>query len=400
MTKVIIDTNVLMQNHDISEYDKVYIPIFVVEELDNHKMSDSQEKAFKARNSMRVLSQAKNVEYILTSEYVLPDYLQNTKLDNKILGFAVDCIAKDSDVKFLTFDLNLKLKAESIGIECVQIVEKFKETYNGYKEVTMSEEDMADFYTNMENKFELLDKEYLVIRNDADEIVDKLKWNETTGFSKVSYKQVDNMYSGKFKPRNYQQELAFDLIQDKTSTVKVIFGKFGSGKDCIMSTHALNMVQKGLYDKIVFVRNNVEVKNSKPIGYLPGTLEDKILPYIMPFADHVGGVDGLEYLIKQGKIDMQHLGFMRGRDIKNSIIYVTEAENMTKEHIQLLISRLAEGSVLWMNGDFKQIDDPLFERNNGLKQTIDNLKGNELFGCVNLQITERSKTAQLADLLD
>ena len=73
---------------------------------------------------------------------------------------------------------------------------------------------------------------------------------------------------------------------------------------------------------------------------------------------------------------------------------------MTREHIQLLIGRLAEGSALWLNGDFKQIDDDLFERNSGLKQTINRLKGQELFGCVELNITERSKTAQLADLLD
>jgi len=207
------------------------------------------------------------------------------------------------------------------------------------------------------------------------------------------------MYSGKIKPRNVQQELAFDLFQNKNTTCKVVFGKHGAGKDLIMSSHALYLIQKGVYDKIVFVRNNYGVKNSKEIGFLPGSADEKLLPYAMPLADHVGGIDGLKMLITQGKIELQHLGFIRGRDIKNSIVYRTEAENMTKEHIQLLIGRLAEGSALWLNGDFKQVDDKIFERNSGLKQVINSLKGNELFGCVELNTTERSKTAELADLL-
>jgi PhoH-like ATPase len=126
----------------------------------------------------------------------------------------------------------------------------------------------------------------------------------------------------------------------------------------------------------------------------------KSLPFAMPMADHVGGKDGLEMLIQQGKVEIEHLGFIRGRDIKNTIIMCSEAENMTKEHIQLLISRIGEGSALWLNGDFKQIDDKIFEGNNGLYNVINKLKGNSRFGYVQLQKTERSETAALADLLD
>jgi predicted ribonuclease YlaK len=167
-----------------------------------------------------------------------------------------------------------------------------------------------------------------------------------------------------------------------------------------MSTHALNFIQKGIYEKVIFTRNNHGVRDSKEVGFLPGDLNEKLLPFAMPLADHVGGIEGLKMLISQGKIELQHLGFIRGRDIKNSIIYCSEAENLTKEHIQLLISRVAEGSTLWLNGDFKQTDNDMFDRNSGLRQMINSLKGNSLFGCVELNITERSKTAQLAELLD
>ena len=130
-----------------------------------------------------------------------------------------------------------------------------------------------------------------------------------------------------------------------------------------MSTTALQLIKQKKFDKIVWIRNNIEVKNSRPIGFLPNGIIDKLLPFAMPLADHVGGQDGLEMLINQGQIEIEHLGFIRGRDIRNSIIICSEAENMTTEHVQLLVSRVGEGSNLWINGDFKQIDSNIFEVN-------------------------------------
>lgn len=167
-----------------------------------------------------------------------------------------------------------------------------------------------------------------------------------------------------------------------------------------MTSAAVDQLEKGKYDKIVWVRNNIEVKNSKPIGHLPGDYKDKLLPFAMPLADHLGGVEGLEYMLGQGKVELVHLGFIRGRDIKNSIIMCSEAENMTKEHIQLLLGRVGEGSSLWMNGDYKQVDGDVFLKNSGLILTVDKLKGHPRFGFVKLLKTERSETAAMADLLD
>ena len=120
----------------------------------------------------------------------------------------------------------------------------------------------------------------------------------------------------------------------------------------------------------------------------------------MSVADHVGGTCGLEILISEDKIEVQHLGFIRGRDIKNSIIISSEAENLTKEHVQLLIGRVGQGSELWLNGDNKQTDKEIFKTSSGLKIAIEKLKGQKLFGYVHLEKSERSETARLADLLD
>ena len=417
--KVFCDTNVLMSNSTqiFDKYKdtntKILISGYVLNELDKHKMSSDENKKYKARRASRDIEANQNmIEYVVREsnfKYTLPFSFDKDNYDNKIIEvlnniyFENEEFSKENGIKIysLSNDLLFRQKCKLLGIRCESFDgdNKSDDKYNGYKEVILSNIELAEHYQNPINRWDLLNNEYLIIRDENGNVVDKQKWNDNKGFSTLSYKQIDNMYTCKIKPRNIQQELAFDLFQNKNITIKVVFGRHGSGKDLIMSAHALNMVQRGLYDRIIFVRNNYIVKNSKEIGYLPGSNEDKLLPWAMPLADHLGGVDGLKMLIGQGKIELQHFGFIRGRDIKNSIVYVSEAENMTKEHLQLLISRLAEGSTLWLNGDFKQVDADIFERNSGLKQIINCLKGNELFGCVELNITERSKTAQLADLL-
>ena len=108
----------------------------------------------------------------------------------------------------------------------------------------------------------------------------------------------------------------------------------------------------------------------------------------------------MEYWINNGQVEVAHLGFIRGRDYKNAIIMVSEAENLTKEHVQLLLGRVGEGSMLWLDGDLKQTDEAVFENNSGMRKAIQCLAGNPHFGYVYLNKTERSETAQLADMLD
>ena len=191
-----------------------------------------------------------------------------------------------------------------------------------------------------------------------------------------------------------------DLLLRKEIPVKLITGKFGSGKSLICITAALQAVQRGEFEKIIFVRNNVQVKDTDALGALPGSVMEKTLPYVMPFADHCGGVEGVQMLIEQGKLEVIPLGFLRGRSIRNAILYSMESENLTKEHIQLIMGRIDEGSQLWMDGDLKQRDRQIFEKSAGLELMVERLKGNPLFGYVHLIKSERSKVAQLCDLMD
>lgn len=130
------------------------------------------------------------------------------------------------------------------------------------------------------------------------------------------------------------------------------------------------------------------------------TVDEKLLPFAGPLLDHIGGLDGMYSMIDNGQLELQHLGYIRGRDIRDSIIIASEAENFTIQHIQLLIGRVGEGSQLWLDGDHKQVDKQVFRDNSGLSRCIERLAGQHLFGYVDLPTTERSETAKLADLLD
>ena len=274
--------------------------------------------------------------------------------------------------------------------------------YSGFREVVLSDNELAAFYQDRSAEVafgDWLTNEYLVIKNESNEVVDQFRW-DGTAFVHVPFKTINSRFMGKVKPRNIQQQLAVDMLYNQDITVKILVGRFGTGKDYLMSSAAIDLLEKGKHEKIVWVRNNIEVKNSKPIGHLPGDYKEKLLPFAMPLADHLGGVDSLEIMIGQGKIEIVHLGFIRGRDIKNSIIMCSEAENMTKEHAQLLLGRVGEGSSLWLNGDYKQVDASVFRENNGLMVAVDKLKGHPRFGFVKLLKTERSETAAMADLLD
>lgn len=272
--------------------------------------------------------------------------------------------------------------------------------YIGYKDIAPSNDLLAQYYTNRnENWFNCVKNEYAILRNEDGEVIDKAKWNGER-YVDLSFKRIENDWVGRVAPRNPQQHLAFDMLQDKNTTIKILTGSYGSGKTFLMVAHALDLIKKGQFDKLIWVRNNIEVKDSNPLGMLPGSAYDKLLPFAGPLIDHVGGIDGLNAFIDNGMIELQHLGYIRGRDIKNSIIISSEAENLTKQHVQLLIGRVGEGSNLWLDGDYRQVDKAIFKENSGLEKAVTRLAGEPLFAYVNLPISERSATARLADKLD
>lgn len=274
-----------------------------------------------------------------------------------------------------------------------------KQLYYGYQYFDLTDEEMAAFYENKLSLSNLKENEYVLVRDMDGKICDKYCYQDGS-LQKLNWKPIHNNHGPIIKPKNLEQELALDMLEDKTIPVKALTGSFGVGKDFLMINAALNRLEEGDFDKLIWVRNNIEVKGTEKLGALPGDVYDKVINFAMPLADHLGGIEALDMFIDRNQIEVAHLGFMRGRDLKHSLVYVSEAENLTTKLCQVLISRLSEGSELWVNGDYKQSDRRLFEEDNGLVKMVNRLTGNRLFGHVHLTQSVRSPQASLADLLD
>lgn len=274
--------------------------------------------------------------------------------------------------------------------------------YKGYVEIQLDNDKLASFYNNKEVYAELYglkENQYLLIKDSTEEVVDKYCYQNGT-LRQVKYNTIQNAYCGKIKPRNLQQELAMDMLIDKHSKVKLVQGVYGSGKDYLMLNQALSLVEKGKFQKIIFIRPNVTVANVPEIGYLKGTTEEKLAWTLGPFYDKVGGEDGVRMLVEQNKLELVPLLFIRGRSFDNSIIYVTEGQNITAEIAKLIISRIGDNSELWFNCDTHQVDKQVYEKDNGVNKMVERLIGNPLFAYVYLPKTERSAVAELCTLLD
>ena len=406
-----LDTNALLSLGENAFKEKFIIAQKTLEEIENIKVSNSKdgEVKYKARQISRLLDKHDGeydvVLYSPKIKEIIDSYFLSETPDNIILASAYYYNSNVSEVLVCSDDLNCKFISRNIfglptkGVSDINLVKNLDE-YLGYKELTLSDEEMSYFYCHTnENIYDCILNEYLIIKKSDGEVVDYRKWDGNE-YRSVSYKQINSAFMGKIKPLNPQQVLAFDMLQNKDQTIKVVSGKFGTGKDMIMIANALKLIEEGKFDKLIYIRNAVDVKDSSAIGFLPGSKDEKLRPYAMPLADHLGGETGLDMQIMAGNIEIEHLGYIRGRDLKNAIVYCSEAENLTKEHVQLLIGRIGNGSSLWLNGDFKQTDNAVYRMNNGLLSAVQKLAGHEKFGYVQLLKTERSETAAMADLLD
>lgn len=272
--------------------------------------------------------------------------------------------------------------------------------YTGYKEIQLTDEELAEFYTDSSKFTEgLIENQYYIIKDKNDVPIDTYIYQKGR-LNPLKNITISNQWDNKIKPRNVYQHLAMNLLKDEQSKVKLIRGVYGSGKDHLMLNQALEYIEKGKFQKIVFIRPNVTVAGVPEIGYLKGDLDNKLGWTLGPFYDKVGGEEGVQRLIDQGVLEMAPLLFLRGRSFENSIVYVCEAQNTTTEVMKLILSRAGEGTEIWINGDNHQTDSKIYDKDNGVRKLIDRLSGHKLFGYVYLPKTERGEVSELATLLD
>ena len=283
------------------------------------------------------------------------------------------------------------------------------ETYTGWKKWTPTLDEFAKFCTEPYMPVEMQENEYLLVYTESE----RTKKLELTGHYVVKHGKLQKVSrdSISFKsrkssektttiyPRNDEQICAVNLLKDQDVTIKLLTGTWGTGKTMFLVSAALRALDSALFERIVWIRNNVRVANTEDLGALPGEVNEKLMPYLGPFIDHCGKA-GVECMLNNGKLVIEPLQSLRGRNLENTLILCSEAENLTTEHIQLIIARAAEGSEVWLDADTRQRDKVVFEHSKGIENLIEALAGEELFGYVHLTKSERSKTAALADKLN
>lgn len=406
------DTSAILSNGFTLE-GKNYVSALVLAELENIKTSSSKDDKLKynARRAVRELMDTSKFSTEFFSRAKIEKLLKEFDFLSDINDHHLLCEAillkrkyKDSDVYFITSDMSLYLFAcEFEELYPIYLPEEKHLTDNldnwiGWNKYYPGQEGINNLYLNKKiNHLNAKTNEYCAIHEGQD-LKDILRWDGEE-YQSLHYKDFKSQLGVKIQPRNTEQKMLFDLLQNRDIPVKLCLGRFGSGKSYLMLAHALWLIQKGEFDKIVFVKNNIEVKDTGKLGALPGEELDKLGPFIQQIADHVGEFE-LEEMLNQNIIEPVHLGFIRGRDIRNSIIICDECENMTRQHMQLLLGRVSSRSEIWFIGDQKQCDSLTFEKNSGVQALIEGLAGDPLFGMVKLMKSERSKIAALADRLD
>ncbi len=432
----ILDTNVLLHNPQaISTFgaNRVVVPIVALEELDRFKKGND-EKGKHARAVSRFIdglrgkgSLAKGITMdnggVLQVAIEMPDMhlagLTQNKNDNLILSLAKSLQAQGMDqVKLITKDVNLRVKADAFGV----VAEDFEsqkvnidELYTGVGNLEISGDQINQFYTEKKLALNQADGFYpnqFILLKDSNgskqSAVGKVHWKEQCLVPLVSGEQ--EVWS--IKAKNLKQKFALELLLDNDIPLVTLVGSAGTGKTLLAVAAALRCTLDERHYRRILVSRPV-IPLGRDLGYLPGTKEEKIAPWMQPIFDNLeflmdhngeseeSGEGTLRYLLESGKIILESLTYIRGRSIPKQFIIVDEAQNLTPHEVKTIVSRAGDGTKVVLTGDPYQIDNPYLDSNsNGLTYLVEHFKSQSLFGHITLTKSERSPLAALAaDLL-
>lgn len=369
---------------------------------------ESSEIKFLAREAIRKIMEGSKYEVVLDNNKKIDkllkkyNFLSNINDHRIILAAEIFAQEENKDIIFLTCDAaqyQFALQMPHLMTTYAPARQAPTEEWCGWAKYYPNEQEMSMLYTDSKmNILKAKTNEFCKIY-EGTELKDVLFWTGEE-YRPLKYKDIRNPYIQEtISPRNLEQKMAFDLLQNPDIRVKLLTSAWGSGKTLLALSYALEQVHKGKYRKLIFVRNNIIVADTNDIGYLPGDLKDKMSIWGGPLADHLGGPDVLDQLIDDEVIEIFPLSHIRGRSIRDAIVICDECENMNDKLVTLLMSRIEDGSELIFCGDIAQIDHRKFEKNNGIRSMLEHLSGQPLFGTVKLVKSERGAVARMCDLL-
>ncbi|MGE4290284.1 MAG: PhoH family protein [Salinivirgaceae bacterium] len=434
----VLDTNVLL--HDYSciyhfQDNDIVIPIVSLEELDRFKKGNDQIN-FNAREFTRELDslignifpadginlgKGRGMLFLETGKPFskeLKDSFAEQTADHRILAIADYLKGKypNRKVILVTKDINLRVKAKSLGIlaedyttdkvQDITVLHKTVETFENIDGELINRL-YQDFDGIPETDFNLgrsfKPHEYLILKGNNKSALVHYDPNQKM-MNRIEKKRIYGI-----EPRNAEQAFSLDALMRPEISLISLTGKAGTGKTLLALAAALQ--QHHLYEQIFLARPIVPLAN-RDLGFLPGDVNEKIGPYMLPLFDNLGvikhqfnsnskEVSKIEEMLKDEKLMITPLAYIRGRSLSNVFFIVDEAQNLTPHEIKTIITRAGEGTKIVFTGDIHQIDSPYLDAtSNGLSYLTDRMSGQDLFAHVNLVKGERSTLAELAsDLL-
>lgn len=429
MTKIyVLDTNVLLHDPEAVfafQDNCVVIPIAVVEEIDNQK-NRQDEIGDNARCISRIMDTLRargslsdgvhtdsggiiKVELNHQSPNNLPIGLSSEKYDNRILAVAYSLNVENPGlVKLVTKDINLRIKADAMGLEA----EDYKNDkvdvatlFSGVKTLQVNAECIDDFYKYSRlsiDNVDFLPNEFAVLTdytNQSHSMLARYSIKEKC-LIPLFYKDLEIWG---IRAKNKEQRFAMELLLNADISLVTLSGQAGTGKTLLALAAGLHeVVEERRYKRLLVTRPVVPL--GRDIGYLPGDKDEKLRPWMQPIFDN------LEYLCQsdissrnlvqefqqRGMLEIEALTYIRGRTLPNQFIICDEAQNLTPHMVKTIITRVGEESKIVFTGDPQQIDNPYLDiSSNGLTYLIDHLKGQEVSGHITLIKGERSKLAEL-----
>jgi PhoH-like ATPase len=436
----VLDTNVILHDassiHMFQEND-VVIPLTVLEELDHFKRG-SQVINLNAREFTRTIDsmtgsalfnggismgKGKGKLRIAISKGLdtdIREVFRDDTPDHRILGVAYEWhnkMKEKSQVILVTKDVNLRMKAKALGIPAEDYttdrVKSIEELYSGKAILDNVDDDLLiklfqppfqviakPFLKKLNG--EALPNKYYILRSTNRSVLARLDQN------KEFINKVDKINIYGITPRNAEQTFAVDALINPSVQLVSLTGKAGTGKTLLALASALSV--KKQYRQIFIARPIIPLSN-KDIGYLPGDVESKIAPYMQPLWDNLKVIQdqfpendkqntAIDVMIKDEKLVIEALSYIRGRSLQRIFFIVDEAQNLTPHEIKTIITRAGEGAKVVFTGDIYQIDHPYLDaQSNGLSYLIDKFKGQKLYAHINLEKGERSELAELASNL-
>ena len=405
------DTSSLLKKVDtlFEDGERFAVSSVTLDELENIKTSSNKDADIKysARKLLREMdAHINDFDIVLFEDKMLkPAIKLNLSITNdiKILTCAINYAKKNAiEIEFVTNDLILKVLAKMF-FKVTSVDEDEQDDYTGYLDLRLSDDEMNDLYSNPNtNIFNLKVNQYLIVRNEANEIVDRLVWTGET-YRNLQFNNFNSKWFGEVKPLrgDVYQQLAFDSLANNKITM--IKGPAGTGKTYIALGYLIHKLEKGKIDKIIIFCNTVATKNSAKLGFYPGTRDEKLLDSQIGnlLSSKLGGRIEVERMIAEEKIILLPLSDIRGYDTSGMCagIYISEAQNLDISLMKLALQRIGEDSICIIDGDCKtQVDDINFAgANNGMRRASKVFRDTDVYGEVELRNIHRSKIARIAE---